>query len=196
MLCAEMFTSKATFDEYLARDKVLSYHEKSIFLCLRIGWCWGHIVFRFSVRGSVRRNVHLSIWMCVHTYVHDPVRLRLRHLYQVEFCSFIVRYPTVGASVYCGHISSFFLFLHKKTCCRCTLEAPQGYCLSGAMEYLNTLFNLITAHTPISALSRNFIGGVLFVCIFIKPYVAETHLNCIYLLMQYQWVATTYAKDL
>ena len=43
--------------------------------------------------------------MYVRTYVRDPVRLK--HLYQVEFCSFIVRYPTVGASVYCGHISSF-----------------------------------------------------------------------------------------
>ena len=38
-------------------------------------------------------------------YVRDPVRLRLRLLYQVEFCSFIVRYPIAGASVYCGHIS-------------------------------------------------------------------------------------------
>ena len=45
--------------------------------------------------------------MCVRMYVRDPVRLGLRHLYQVEFCSFIVRYPTVGVSVYCGHISSF-----------------------------------------------------------------------------------------
>ena len=50
--------------------------------------------------------------MCVHTYVHmyihDPVRLGLRHLYQVEFYSFIVRYSTERASVYCGHISSYF----------------------------------------------------------------------------------------
>ena len=36
--------------------------------------------------------------------VRDPVRLRLRHLYQVEFCSFMVRYPT---SMYCGHICSY-----------------------------------------------------------------------------------------
>ena len=46
------------------------------------------------------------VCMYIHMYVCDPVRLRLRHLYQVEFCSFKVRYPTVGASVYCGHISS------------------------------------------------------------------------------------------
>ena len=52
-------------------------------------------------------NVRLSVRMCVHTFIRDPVRLRLRHLYQVEFCCFIVRYPTAGASVYCGHISSF-----------------------------------------------------------------------------------------
>ena len=48
----------------------------------------------------VRTNVRPSVRMCVRTYVHtyerDPVRLRLRHLYQVEFCSFIVRYPTAG----------------------------------------------------------------------------------------------------
>ena len=52
--------------------------------------------------------VRLYEWLYVHTYVRNPVTLRLRHLYQVEFCSFIVRYPTAGASVYCGHISSFF----------------------------------------------------------------------------------------
>ena len=54
----------------------------------------------------VRTNVHPSVRMYVCTYVRDPVRLRLRHLYQAEFCSFIVRYPR-GASMYCGHISSF-----------------------------------------------------------------------------------------
>ena len=50
---------------------------------------------------------YLCTYMYVHMYVCDPVRLRLRHLYQVEFYSFIVRYPTAGASLYCGHISSF-----------------------------------------------------------------------------------------
>ena len=44
------------------------------------------------------------VYICM--YVSDPVRLR--HLYQVEFCNFIVKYPAAGASVYCGHISSFF----------------------------------------------------------------------------------------
>ena len=77
-----------------------------MFSCPSIGWCRGHIVFWFLVRGYV----HTCVWMYVYVYVHvrDPVRLRLRHLYQVEFCSFIVRYPTAGASVYCGHISSYF----------------------------------------------------------------------------------------
>ena len=59
-------------------------------------------VFRTCVRGYVRTNVRPSVRMCV----RDPVRLWLRHLYQVEFCSFIVRYPTAGASVHCEHISS------------------------------------------------------------------------------------------
>ena len=46
----------------------------------------------------------------VFMYIRDPARLRLRHLYQVEFCSYIVRYPTAGA--YCGHISSWGLFIY------------------------------------------------------------------------------------
>ena len=68
-------------------------------------------VLRMCVRGYMRTNLRPSVRMCVctnvHTYVSDPVILRLRHLYQVEFCSFILRYPTTGASVYCGHNSSF-----------------------------------------------------------------------------------------
>ena len=62
--------------------------------------------YSFSV---FHTNVHPSVRMCarknIHIYVRDPVRLRLRHLYQVEFCSFIVRYLTAGASLYCGLIS-------------------------------------------------------------------------------------------
>ena len=58
--------------------------------------------------GYVRTTVRPPVRMCV---VRDPVRLRLKHLYQVEFCSFVVRYPTAGASMYCGHISSLVLFL-------------------------------------------------------------------------------------
>ena len=51
--------------------------------------------------------MYVLLYKCVYvrTYIRDPVRLRLRHLYQVEFCSFIVGYPTAGASVYGGHIS-------------------------------------------------------------------------------------------
>ena len=60
----------------------------------------------------MRTNVHPSIRVYIRT-LHDPVRLRLRHLYQVEFCSFIVRYPTAGASVYCGHSSSLKLFFRE-----------------------------------------------------------------------------------
>ena len=52
-----------------------------------------------------------SVCTNVRTYVHDPVKLGLRHLYQVDFCSFIFRCPTAGASIYCGHISSYFYFL-------------------------------------------------------------------------------------
>ena len=52
---------------------------------------------------------NVCTYVCMYVcdmYIYDPVRPRLRHLYQIEFCSFIVRYPTAGASVYCGHISS------------------------------------------------------------------------------------------
>ena len=66
------------------------YFSSLIFLCR------GHIVFWYSVCGYVHTNVHPSVRMCVRKYIRDPVRLRLSHLYQVEFCSFIVRYPTAG----------------------------------------------------------------------------------------------------
>ena len=44
-----------------------------------------------------------------------------------------------------------------------------------------TVFDLITAHTPISAQSGSLqiTASVLFVYFFIKAYVVGTHLNCI-----------------
>ena len=44
--------------------------------------------------------------MCtyVHIYIHDPVRLRLRHLYQAEFSSFIVRLIQEGHLSVSGEI--------------------------------------------------------------------------------------------
>ena len=83
-----------------------------LFLCPGIGWCRGHIiflVFHMCLRGYKCTSFCMNVCTFAHAYVRDPVRLRLRHLYQVKFCSFIVRYPTAGgggASVYCGHISS------------------------------------------------------------------------------------------
>ena len=50
-------------------------------------------------------QMYVYLYECM--YVPDPIRLRLRHFHQAEFCNFIVRYPTAGASMYCGHISSF-----------------------------------------------------------------------------------------
>ena len=65
------------------------------------------------MNSRIRVNiVHSSVvivkqqYIFLSTYVRDPVSLRLRHLYQVEFYSFIIRYPLAGASVYCEHISS------------------------------------------------------------------------------------------
>ena len=76
------------------------------------GGAYSFSVFRTWVCAYECMPICTNVCTYVLTYVHDPVRLRLRHLYQVEFCSFIVRYPTVGASVYCGHISGF-LFLPR-----------------------------------------------------------------------------------
>ena len=61
--------------------------------------------YSFSVFRTNIRPVRMCVRTYIYLYVRDPVRLRLRHLYQVEFCSFIVKYLTAGASVYCGHIS-------------------------------------------------------------------------------------------
>ena len=76
-------------------------------------FCFPYV--RTWVCAYVRTNVRQSVQMCVCTctYIRDPVRLRLRHLYLVEFCSFIVRYPTAGTSMYCGHISSFNIIWGK-----------------------------------------------------------------------------------
>ena len=55
---------------------------------------------------------------------------------------------------------------------------------------LLTVFDLITAHTPISPQSSNSVdqirGSVLFVYFFIMAYVVGTHLNCINLSMQFK----------
>ena len=82
--------------------------------------------FRMCVRMYIflYECVYVRTYVRVPTYIHDPVRLRLRHLYQVEFCSFKARYSTVGATVYCGHISSF-LFHHR----------------DGSIEYLQPMFS-------------------------------------------------------
>ena len=72
-------------------------------------------------------------------YIRDPVRLRLRHLYQVELCSFIVRYPTVGASMYCGHISSFSMKTyvvgtHEKRLTEALLMNIHNICFHGEIR--------------------------------------------------------------
>ena len=74
-----------------------------------------YIVFRFSVRGYMRTNVRPSV--C------DPVRLRLRHLYQVEFCSFIIGYPTGGGGWGWGvspSVDTFLVFIFFFFCLRLT----------------------------------------------------------------------------
>ena len=38
---------------------------------------------RVYVRTNVRPSVRMCVRTCIHTYVRDPVRLGLRHLYQV-----------------------------------------------------------------------------------------------------------------
>ena len=65
-------------------------------------------------------------------------------------------------------------------------------------EYPRTVFDLITAHTPISAQSRNSVVFRLqpvyfFLYFFTKAYVVGTHFNCIDKSMQFKWVPTTYA---
>ena len=63
-----------------------------------MGWCRGHIVFQFSVFEYVRTNVRPSVRMCVRMYIHDPVRLWLRHpctvdTFLVGICLWTVQYP-------------------------------------------------------------------------------------------------------
>ena len=51
---------------------------------------------------------------------------------------------------------------------------------------LYTVFDLITAHTPISAQSSNITASIFFLYFFTKAYVVGTHLNCIDLSMQFK----------
>ena len=44
----------------------------------------GDIVFKFFILAYVRMYVHPPVRMCACTSVRGPVRLRLRHLNQVE----------------------------------------------------------------------------------------------------------------
>ena len=61
----------------------------------------------------------------------------------------------------------------------------------------NTVFNLITAHSPISAQSSNFLvsrlQSVYFYLLFLKAHVVGTHLNCLDLSRQFKWVSITFA---
>ena len=76
---------------------------------------------------------------------------------------------------------------------------PQKHCIFSRawtlirsdIEYaglLDTLFDLITANTPIRAQSSNSVVFIqcTFCLLFIKAYVAGTLLNCIALLMQFK----------
>ena len=65
-------------------------------------------------------------------------------------------------------------------------------------DKLNTVFDIITAHTPISAQSSNSVlfqitASVFSLYLFIKAYVVGTHLDCIDLSMQFKRVPATYA---
>ena len=63
----------------------------------------------------------------------------------------------------------------------------------------HTIFDLITAHAPIKALSSNLVvfrfQPVYFYLLLYKTYVVGTHMNCLHLdkLRQFKWVLTTYA---
>ena len=66
-----------------------------------------------------------------------------------------------------------------------------------ALDNPTIVFDLITAHTPISALSSNFMASDCslwnIIYCFIIAYVVCTHLNCLDKSRQFKWVHTTYA---
>ena len=51
---------------------------------------------------------------------------------------------------------------------------------------MSTVFDLITAHTPISAQSSNITASIFPLYFFTKAYVVGTHLNYIDLSMQFR----------
>ena len=73
-----------------------------------------------------------------------------------------------------------------------------GLMLLMNLKNRNTVFDLITAHTPISSQSRNSVVVRLqpvyfFLYFFTKAYVVGSHLSCIDKSMQFKWIPTTYA---
>ena len=68
---------------------------------------WNILPF-FFINPFLFRN-KWNDWYCC-PRVMPRVGLGVKINNRSEFCSFIVRYPTAGASVYCGHISSFVWF--------------------------------------------------------------------------------------
>ena len=65
--------------------------------------------------------VYVCTYVIVLMYMRDPVRLRLRHLYQVELCSFILRYPQGGHPC---TVDTFLVFVKVNPC-----PAEPGYTL-------------------------------------------------------------------
>ena len=66
-------------------------------------------VFRMCVRGYVHTNVRPSVRMCVRTYVCTPVKAFVPG----RILQFYSQVPHSGASLYCGHISSYSYFFIK-----------------------------------------------------------------------------------
>ena len=133
--------------------------------------------------------------ICFHLK-HSLSKLKRRQTWYFSYFS-----QKIGFDISCKlSPQSLFSWKHKKNISKCHLLKflPRVLSIKIRATLLLTIFNLITAHTPISAQSRNSVVFRLqpvyfFLYFFTKAYVVGTHLNCIDKSMQFKWVPTTYA---
>ena len=80
-----------------------------------------------------------------------------------------------------------------------SIEYPQHiFMQKKKAKCLSTVFDLITAHTPISSQSSNFLVfrlmSVYFYLLLYTEYVVGTNLDCLNKLRQFKWVQTTHSS--
>ena len=128
-------------------------------------------------------------WLCKYVFLHEWISL-----IDPDW-GYLSKYWEDNLTIHLGRSPKLILQAFVLLQCFGTMQRLYSMI---SRKKKNTIFDLITAHTPISAQSRNSVFFRLqpvyfFLYFFTKAYVVGTHLNCIDKSMQFKWVPTTYA---